>query len=39
MILHKKIMGYGAKFRIPSKFNINSVLKEFKYNIDTYVYK
>ena len=32
-------MKYGTKFRIPSKTNINAILKQFTYDLYLYIYK
>lgn len=35
----KKIMGYGTKFRIPSKLNVKNIVTQFIYDIDLFIYK
>ena len=35
----KKLTKYGTKFRTPSCTNSNTILKQFTYNLDLYVYK
>ena len=35
----KQLMKFSAKFRIPSKTNINAILKQFIYDLDLTIYK
>lgn len=32
-------MDYGIKYKLPSKFNINYIIKQFKYDIGIFIYK
>lgn len=32
-------MVYGNKFRLPSKSNINTIVKQFTYDSDLFIYK